>query len=64
MAQSKGWKTGDKVRLVSGGPVMSVKRTYVPAYATKEVVSCQWFDSEGKLQAGVFPPESLVRADD
>jgi uncharacterized protein YodC (DUF2158 family) len=59
----KDWKSGDKVKLASGGPPMTVQSVGIPLYGSKPMVSCQWFDKDGKLQKGSFPPESLV-ADD
>lgn len=43
---------GDMVKLISGGPLMTV-------LAVGEGVQCQWFEEES-LQSGVFPPECLM----
>lgn len=51
------FKTGDTVKLISGGPIMTVEKI---AYNGK--VSCQWFAGK-KLEHGDFPPNSLIRAD-
>jgi len=57
------FKTGDIVRLKSGGPDMTVKG-YVLGDETS--VICQWFAGRelDKLESGHFPEDSLeVRAD-
>jgi uncharacterized protein YodC (DUF2158 family) len=56
------WKPGDKVRLATGGPEMTVRRQYTAAFGKGEVVICQWFDKDGNLQKSDFAPESLVPA--
>jgi len=57
------------VKLKSGGPEMTVmaygtKLKAGAVFATpvedKEQVKCQWFDSSGTLQEGVFPVASLT----
>lgn len=60
------FKSGDIVRLISGGPDMTVVE-YVLALGEKEFLSntsnwidCVWFDGK-KRQTGRFPPESLER---
>jgi len=60
------FKSGDVVRLISGGPDMTVVE-YVLALGEKEFLSntsnwvdCVWFDGK-KRQTGRFPPESLER---
>jgi uncharacterized protein YodC (DUF2158 family) len=57
----KQWKAGDKVRLVSGGPEMTV-HSQVTTEFEGESVHCQWFDKEGKIHRDNFAPESLVGA--
>jgi uncharacterized protein YodC (DUF2158 family) len=52
------WKTGEKVRLKSGGPRMTID------WVDVERVHCQWFDSSHKLQAASFPADSLEPADE
>ena len=49
------FKTGDTVKLISGGPIMTVK---IHDY---DQVECQWFAGK-KLESGYFPPDSLIRA--
>jgi uncharacterized protein YodC (DUF2158 family) len=51
MAESK-FKNGDRVKLKSGGPTMTV------ANASGEAIECSWF-VEGHFQQGSFTPESL-----
>jgi len=51
---SQKFKTGETVKLISGGPIMTVKEH---DYAN---VECQWFAGK-KLESGDFPPDSLVR---
>lgn len=47
-------KTGDKVRLKSGGPVMTV--TLIGAYT----IRCMWFDGY-TLRSGDFPVDALAK---
>lgn len=42
------FKTGDVVRLKSGGPKMTVKEE------GDSIVSCQWFDRNGKTHTDKF----------
>lgn len=57
------WKTGDLVRLLSGGPVMTVKHEVsVPGFKVSET-RCQWFTPDGLLHSGEFLQDSLVVAD-
>jgi uncharacterized protein YodC (DUF2158 family) len=58
---AKKWKSGDKVKLASGGPEMTVNSQYQPAFGD-EIVVCQWFDKNGDLQNAEFAPDSLVAA--
>ena len=60
------FRSGDVVRLISGGPEMTVV-DYVLSLGDKEFLSntsnwidCIWFDGK-KRQTGRFPPESLER---
>lgn len=63
MAKAK-YKIGDKVKLNSGGPVMSVQTVHTyDRYSEKEgefngKYTCQWFAGK-KLDKGTFPEESL-----
>lgn len=52
------FKAGELVKLVSGGPVMTVTRT---SPRPGEVV-CQWFAGK-KLESGSFAQSSLAAAD-
>lgn len=58
------FKSGDVVRLISGGPDMTVikKEVYVDLGEhfpnTRDWVDCIWFDKH-KRQTGHFPPYSL-----
>jgi len=52
------FKTGDTVKLISGGPVMTVKD---PHYLSGSNVLCQWFAGK-KLEHGDFSADSLIRA--
>jgi uncharacterized protein YodC (DUF2158 family) len=47
------FKTGDVVRLKSGGPGMTVQKLL------RNLVHCQWFVDGKKLQSGSFAPETL-----
>lgn len=49
------FKTGDTVKLISGGPTMTVEEIL-----SDYEVRCQWFAGK-KLESGDFPPDSLVR---
>jgi len=50
------FKIGDTVTLKSGGPIMTVEEIL-----SNNHVRCQWFAGK-KLESGVFPPDSLTRA--
>ena len=59
---------GSVVKLKSGGPQMTVMaygtkmefgRILALQVEDKEQLKCQWFDSTGTLQEGVFPIASL-----
>jgi len=50
------FKTGDTVKLISGGPTMTVES--ISNYDGD--IHCQWFAGK-KLESGKFPPDSLVR---
>jgi len=50
----KEFNVGDVVKLISNGPVMTVK-----AYLGDDEFSCIWFDMGGYLQNGVFPAKAL-----
>ncbi len=60
MTEENKWKTGNKVRLVSGGPTMTVVRVREIKLEERTLVECQWFDAAQNLQNGAFPPENLV----
>jgi uncharacterized protein YodC (DUF2158 family) len=56
----KEFPKGARVRLVSGGPIMSVKGYDVPLSSFEEAsIQCQWFSGK-KLEHGNFVPETLV----
>lgn len=61
------FKSGEIVRLISGGPDMTVVEYILPLgdkeflSNTSSWVDCLWFDGK-KRQTGRFPPESLERA--
>lgn len=53
------FKEGDRVRLKSGGPTMTVEEIY------DEDLSCVWFDKVGNkqvIQRGSFRPVVLEKA--
>ena len=50
------FKVGDTVKLISNGPVMTVKD---PHYFQDDNVLCQWFAGK-KLEHGEFRPDSLI----
>jgi len=49
------FQTGETVKLISGGPTMTVKEIVFD-----NEVRCQWFAGK-KLESGDFSPDSLVR---
>ena len=56
------WKSGDIVRLKSGGPTMTVDR-YVQGFGgtpTSDVIA-KWFSSKGQ-ETGSFHEDSLEKA--
>ncbi|MFP1728014.1 YodC family protein [Lonsdalea quercina] len=58
------YKVGDKVKLKSGGPVMTVHAINVQHVAQYNGnLRCQWFAGK-KLEEGYFPDESLEEAGD
>ena len=62
MANSIKWNPGDKVKLTTGGPEMAVRKHGMVNDGNcglEEVVECQWFDANGVLHEGRFPPASI-----
>jgi len=55
------FKTGDLVRLKSGGPIMTVASYTAPAQYTSEHYRCDWFAGK-KLDSGNFKPDQLETA--
>ena len=55
----KQWKPGDKVKLASGGPDMTVREQGVGQFSG-EFVACDWFDKDGTHQHADFKPDQLV----
>jgi uncharacterized protein YodC (DUF2158 family) len=56
---AKTWNSGDKVKLPSGGPVMTVVMQYKQQFTHIEKVKCQWFDGKGNLKESEFVDDSL-----
>jgi uncharacterized protein YodC (DUF2158 family) len=54
MTQEHAFRTGDVVRLKSGGPSMTVDH-YKDGH-----VHCRWFSPEGELHSGSFVEACLV----
>lgn len=48
------FKVGDKVKLISGGPSMTVNNV------SGSEVSCQWFNDKKELDGDIFKKEVLV----
>ncbi|MDN4134049.1 YodC family protein [Pantoea ananatis] len=58
------YKIGDKVKLKSGGPVMTVHQVSVHnPIQYRGNLRCQWFAGK-KLEEGYFPEESLEEPKD
>ncbi|AFM60230.1 MULTISPECIES: YodC family protein [Enterobacteriaceae] len=58
------YKVGDKVKLRSGGPVMTVQQISVPQPTMYRGTNrCQWFAGK-KLEEGYFPDDSLEEVGD
>jgi uncharacterized protein YodC (DUF2158 family) len=55
------FKTGDIVRLKSGGPEMTVDESLLSLDGKK--VHCLWFARE-KLESGDFSPEALIKVEE
>ncbi len=59
MSDDKSMKIGTSVKLISGGPIMSVEKTHVDSKGNSTGrVTCQWFAGK-KLESGIFPINSL-----
>jgi uncharacterized protein YodC (DUF2158 family) len=54
------FNVGDKVKLNSGGPIMTVTQT---GEHEDGLVMCAWFNSSGKAQEQLFPPAALTKVD-
>ena len=52
------FQIGDVVKLKSGGPLMTIVKTF----SGDEGISyrCEWFDGDQKNQHATFPPASLM----
>ena len=61
-AVKKQFPKGTKVKLNTGGPVMTVKG-YSYGAGTIEIV-CQWLSKREKAEEGEFAPESLISVKD
>lgn len=55
-------KTGDIVRLKSGGPKMTVD-AIIPRTPIGSLTTCKWFDGNGNACSSEFALVALVRAD-
>jgi uncharacterized protein YodC (DUF2158 family) len=51
---------GEKARLRSGGPIMTVTKVGNAAMTEAPTVWCSWFVGT-KLESGTFPPEALEK---
>jgi uncharacterized protein YodC (DUF2158 family) len=56
------FKTGDVVRLKSGGPTMTVADYGKYNYSEFDSYKCRWFDEKKKLTEDVFSEEELEMA--
>ena len=57
-AMAKQWKTGDRVRLASGGPEMTVVRQVQKPFSDDQETECEWMD-KGKPRKAKFSPDML-----
>jgi uncharacterized protein YodC (DUF2158 family) len=55
------FKTGDVVKLESGGPKMTVRFADKDSFTKELIVACVWFEGTKKSE-GSFPPETLELA--
>lgn len=57
------FKKGDRVKLKSGGPVMTVRHTgdYSPLHS-EDGVDCVWFDDKNKVCSEIFDAAMLEAA--
>jgi uncharacterized protein YodC (DUF2158 family) len=53
------YKVGDCVRLISGGPIMTVQYTERPL--RMEHIGVMWFSTKHELQRAEFQPELLLK---
>ncbi len=52
---------GSKVRLNSGGPVMTVRKYDTDQYTAKDqMVVCDWFNNNNELKTGTFHETQLT----
>lgn len=58
MTQEQTLAVGQIVRLISGGPDMTVQRETVGSEPGQRRYSCQWFAGK-KLEQGIFSLETL-----
>lgn len=60
-----GFHVNDVVRLISGGPNMTVER--IQALEGSQLggprASCKWFDNHGRVQAATFELAQLTKVD-
>lgn len=73
--ESMSFKCGDKVKLASGGPTMTIKcpvggnaytlirEQYSSAGHPNTDFICEWFDKNQELQRNAFPLAMLVSAE-
>lgn len=54
-------KSGDTVKLKSGGPLMTAGKA-VPPISDDEVITCHWFVGEERRRAK-FPLVALIKTD-
>ena len=54
------FKVGMRVRLRSGGPLMTITAMRVPGPSAPRSIMCEWFDKAGAPQSGWFIEEALM----
>ena len=57
------FKIGDTVKLMSGGPLMTVTGYIAATSQSTAKVRCPWFDADGNAKSGLFHPDAVDHDD-